>query len=418
MYLSKYNIVEKIGDHIIIYNTVSGGVLKLTKDYEKDFLQLSKENFSNNLELIEILKYGNMLIEDNVDEVELLKSRHLIGRFNTQRLMLTIAPTLNCNFACSYCFEEGYRNSTMDQRTQDAIIDFVQKYRPSLTNLRVSWYGGEPLLALDSIENLTNRFINLLENKIAYSASILSNGYNLTKEVARKLRELYIDRIHITIDGNRQVHDQRRMLINGEGTYERIIGNIKETIDIIPITIRINVDYSNIKTLDTLLDEFDSLCFKNKINFYIAPVDDIFSSCKNPNCMSGGDYSKEEVEFYNLMLSRGFNNFSLPVPNISNCGGVVLNSFVIDPLGNLYKCWNHVGNLKEKVGTVFEGPQFDKNLTKWLAFNPFDDQNCKKCKLLPICMGGCPLNKLINGTYKCKPAKYNLISILNLIYRC
>ena len=50
-----------------------------------------------------------------------IKFYALAERFNNRRLDLTINPTLACNFACPYCFEEDHRNIYMSENTENEI---------------------------------------------------------------------------------------------------------------------------------------------------------------------------------------------------------------------------------------------------------------------------------------------------------
>jgi len=36
-------------------------------------------------------------------------------------------------------------------------------------------------------------------------------------------------------------------------------------------------------------------------------------------------------------------------------------------------------------------------LSKWLSIDPFEDEVCRNCKFLPLCMGGCPHSRIIGG---------------------
>ncbi len=129
------------------------------------------------------------------------------------------------------------------------------------------------------------------------------------------------------------------------------------------------------------------------------------------------DFSSEEIKFMNKMLERGFGKVMVPYPTPSNCAAVSVNSYVVDPKGDLYKCWNHIGHEEDKVGSVQKGPQFDTNLTKWLLFDPFNDKECKNCKMLSICMGGCPFTKVVYGRHKCRSIKFNAPAVLRLFHQ-
>ena len=59
----------------------------------------------------------------------------------------------------------------------------MKQYVSVIKRFSVSWYGGEPLMALPIIEKLSEAFFRLCEeNGVKYTESIVTNGYLLTKE--------------------------------------------------------------------------------------------------------------------------------------------------------------------------------------------------------------------------------------------
>ena len=138
------------------------------------------------------LKTGGFLIDDSIDEKAILKYEQLCSRYSRSHLSLVIAATSNCNFRCVYCYERSVlRASTMSEATQEAIVKFVESEAPHLESFTVTWYGGEPLLALDIIESLSLKFIDICKkNDIAYGATIVTNGYLLNCAVVEKLNTL------------------------------------------------------------------------------------------------------------------------------------------------------------------------------------------------------------------------------------
>lgn len=79
---------------------------------------------------------------------------------------------------------------------------------------------------------------------------------------------------------------------------------------------------------------------------------------------------------------------------------------MVDPVGDLYKCWDDIGMKERRVGTIFEPPMLSKNMIKWMAYEP-DDPECQECFAFPMCMGGCP-NHALNGEGKrCVSFRYD-----------
>lgn len=415
MKLSKYNRIQYIGDDTIIYNTATSGVLMLDKKYSEEFRKLQEFNNFSNEKLVTELKKAQIVLDDSVDEVKNVQLSNLVNRFDSTRLSLTIAPTLECNFACPYCYEEGVRYNDMDSSIQDGIIDFIKDHK-TISRLSVCWYGGEPLLKLDIIRNLTNRILENLGD-LNYSAAIVTNGYLLNKDVALELKELKINSVQVTIDGVKEIHNLRRKLVSGEGTFDTIINNLKECCEIIPIVVRINVDRTNIAGVNSLVEFFEESGLLNKIKFYLAPVDDMNSSCKNKNCFDMKEFSEEEINFYQSCLKRGVRSFQIPKSYFGICGAVSLNSYVIDPKGDLYKCWDEIGRYESSVGNVLTGVESNSRLADWLLHNPgMENEECRECDVLPICYGGCAYHIMKKGDHKCSSIRFNSEKVVELLY--
>ncbi|MFR5691675.1 MAG: SPASM domain-containing protein [Lachnospiraceae bacterium] len=97
------------------------------------------------------------------------------------------------------------------------------------------------------------------------------------------------------------------------------------------------------------------------------------------------------------------------------CGAVSINSCIIDPLGNIYKCWDDIGRQEYIAGNLDDGLSRAENTTKWLNYD-FLEANCKECAFLPLCMGGCPNYKIRSGQNRCMPIKQNAIELVKLMY--
>lgn len=148
--LSKFNTIFPQEDGIIIYNSLSGGVLKLNSKYEKQYYAIkSPKHEMVEKELIDNLLRANMIVDFKLDEVSLLRTINLISRYKDSSLSLTIAPTLECNFACPYCYEKGRRYNRMNKEVQNALVEFVKVKLRNKSALGICWYGGEPLMAID-----------------------------------------------------------------------------------------------------------------------------------------------------------------------------------------------------------------------------------------------------------------------------
>lgn len=413
--LSQYNVLHESNHDLTIYNLISGGMLHLTGAYFEKMSQYLKKNNINLLpdDLIAQLISGKMLIDIDFDEFEYLKLLDTYSRFSPTNLNLTIAPTTKCNFSCTYCYEKGnIEYCDMNKNTQRKLIEWIRKQMNQYKRLSIAWYGGEPLLNIDCIENISKELIN---EGIDFSASIVTNGYNLTLKNALLLKKNQVKKIQITLDGPEEIHDQRRFTYTGGKTFKKILENIQTCCEVIPISIRVNIDKDNVQYIDKLIETLDTYQLNNKVHLYIAPVENITgTNCNSSCCFSNRDFANIALDFYYHNINRGYFNHTIYSFKPVNCGAVCFSSYVVDSLGNLYKCWDDIGILDEKIGSIFEPLQINKNALKWLSYDCFSDEECRTCKMLPVCMGGCPNKPIKKQPRSCTSLKYIIDDYLSL----
>ena len=114
----------------------------------------------------------------------------------------------------------------------------------------MTWFGGEPLLAVDVIEGLSKRLISLAEEYHAgYEAEIVTNGYLMDRKNIEILERCRVKKCQITIDGIGDANDATRHLAGGGPTFDRIIRNIREKRIPFQVSIRQNVQESNVEEI-------------------------------------------------------------------------------------------------------------------------------------------------------------------------
>ncbi|MGO5352915.1 hypothetical protein ACTQZD_05405 [Faecalicoccus sp. LCP19S3_G6] len=85
--------------------------------------------------------------------------------------------------------------------------------------------------------------------------NIVTNGLTI-KEYNEIINTPNLTSVQLTLDGDMQTHDSRRMRKNGDGTYHIIKNSIKLLLDSnINVDLRINVDKDNIFKLPNLAHE-------------------------------------------------------------------------------------------------------------------------------------------------------------------
>lgn len=431
--LSRYNHFQPWqGGYYIAYNAFSGAVALMTEENYAIYQQLAaKLNEADQPDLTEAeadllkqLQYGLFARADNADEQTILRFNHNVSRYDRSGLGLVIAPTMACNMACQYCFEDKTAKK-MSATVREAILDFVEKQARGISTLEADWYGGEPLLALDVIEDLTESFLELSEKYLFdYGASMISNGYLLTPETVDRLVDMKVRHVQVTLDGPARIHNVKRPLKNKKESFDQILENLKYASTKLSIGVRVNVDKSyTIDIIDELLTELTEAGLQQRTGVYFGMVEPSSQVCANiaESCYETADFSAIEVDYYRLLLERGFRIEKLPAPVGVFCMAQTTNAHLVDPEGFLYRCWNHAGDKDKAYGRISqEINYFDPNFQRLFAVDPYDSPQCVECNLLPICMGGCPARRAdrqLSDDQMCEAWKHNLQPMLEIIAR-
>jgi len=327
-------------------------------------------------------------------------------------LGLTILPTARCNFDCDYCYEgpkPKYPSSDMSQRVARDVVDFAAGRINRLGGLRVTWYGGEPLLGLKWIRFISSGLLKACSAlKRSYSAGIVTNGYLLTAEVARELATQHrVSSVQITIDGPPEVHNTRRVLKRKRGapTYETVAQNAANAARYIrTVKVRINVGPHNASArgIKEVVDDVRKRAGKyaSHIRFHLGYLRaretcdiwreqlPISEHIKLVGALEQYTAVGEEALSVEAISRRLRARFLQP----QVCGSVLNpNAFTIDPRGRLHKCWENVLDPESSFGNVSEPVDYSQpNLWKWLGLDLFDYKPCLECSMFPVCLRGCP----------------------------
>lgn len=373
----------------LIFNARSASLIQVDFDTYTRIKNSKINEIAPNI--IEELKTGDFLVNKGINEIaEISASFRNIQKQKEKKLSITIAPTLNCNLACQYCFQNDYRSScVMNKRTCAQIVKFVKENLPNDSVLHINWFGGEPLLCTTIIEDLSRELINISKEKRSqYLASIVTNGTLLDAETARMLEAAKVRSCQITIDGLKEIHDKRRPSKNGTSSFIDIVNNISSIKSDLSIVIRCTVDDTNILSAWDLFDYLNQkgLFATDKIKFMIGYTSDsnIPSSCRidENNLVKVNEGYKARLHNKGLIIPYPFPSFG--------CMATNSNSLAIGPSGEIYKCIASIGRYEEAVGNICDfkmGESSDEEL--WLALDPLKESKCNNCSLLPICYGGC-----------------------------
>ena len=149
---------------------------------------------------------------------------------------VTFQITENCNLCCTYCYQINKTKNVMPFDVAKKFIDLLieDSYKEntyfSINNTRgivVEFIGGEPLLEVELMDQITdyfrNRLLKLKHPWLPYfRLSMISNGILYDSEEFQKFLEKNrrILSFGISLDGCKELHDACRVFSDGKGSYD------------------------------------------------------------------------------------------------------------------------------------------------------------------------------------------------------
>lgn len=407
---SRY-IVRNILDNgdVLFLSTVSGSLIKLTKQKAIAFDQSKWEAFSCE-EIDQLLRMSFLCQCDELDAI-LVSHKKAVESIPKQPLGVTILTTSACNARCGYCFEKGINTQTMSLETAFGVEQYLLKEHKG-NSVHIGWFGGEPLLNTRVIDHISNF---LTEHDIDFTSSMISNGFLIDQCSEEQLKKWNLKRIQITLDGIFEEYNViKNYVYKDVDPFSKVISNIQRLLSIeIPVSIRINYNPSDIlnakKTLKFVYDKF-----KNDKNLSVY-----FANIVAPDILSPLELKPNPcVELYNLLIEFGYTKSTKDIgikPKRVACG-IHNNYFVVNPDGTLLKCEHMVSKKEEFVGNILEGVTNPEAYSKWVSPDlPYTE--CLDCVFLPCCHGNCKANAI---SYKkelvCLPIKNCIQDIMKSYY--
>lgn len=406
MIWSKYNFLFNKEGKYFIYSALSNFFAEIPIEYYNECKECES---TNNIEPLlsddfkEILIRKKVLVNSDEDEINRMIMQQNFRMYDNSYMNLTIAPTQYCNFDCVYCYEDFRKKEFIDDSTCDNIIKMA-KSQKHLKNLHVCWYGGEPLLAINSIKKLSVEFLELDLN---YSAEIITNAYLLNETYLNDLINCNVSKIQITIDGMKDTHDKRRALNSGKGSFDRILENLdiymsKGFDKKFRLNIRVNIDKSNSQEYD-ILKEFLAKRYPDKnYNIYSAwtRYDQDHKNCNL--CYSQKEITDLAINTYRKEKKKIMS--FIPPNDFTICMARHANSYLIGPGGYVYKCWHDLGDYNLSIFNINNAKQQNIDLiSRYMIGSDLTNQEkCKKCKMLPLCMAGYCVKNVFEEKYESK----------------
>jgi len=155
--------------------------------------------------------------------------------------------TLQCNLSCLHCGSSATTQKRNDELSTSEAMNLIHDLK-ELGNKRMVLSGGEPLLRKDWYD------LGKELRSLDIDTAIISNGYAIGRDEIRKIKELELYAMGLSIDGLAETHDFVR---GREGSFNKNIQTItKLKSEGVPVSINTAVNHKNIDDLIELRDLF------------------------------------------------------------------------------------------------------------------------------------------------------------------
>jgi uncharacterized protein len=408
MIYSRYNIFSKIRDseNYFIMNLLTGSADILDKDdAEKVKAVQAGNNFQNDDFVRELKAKGYLMDSDEESRIYRKKYLDFIDSRDNDEIQLFFITNYSCNFACSYCYQDQYNNPVQELSTE--LIDSFFTYIKSEFAGRkkyITIFGGEPLLNSPKQKKLLEHLI-ATANESKLGICFVTNGYTL-EEYIPVLKNSKIREIQVTLDGTETIHNKRRFLKSGAGTFDKIVRGIDVCLENhIPINLRMVADRENIDNLPELAQlAIDRGWTKNpgfktqigrnyELHHCQSATDKLFSRItlferifdlvrQHPHILQFHKPAYSVARFL-------FENGDLPDPLFDSCPACKT-EWAFDYTGKIYPCTATVGKAEESIGTFY--PSVSRNsllIDEWERRDITSIEECKECNVQLACGGGC-----------------------------
>jgi len=394
----------------------------------EDAKLLSEAPFRLPADLRQRLARLGFLVASKKDEIADMLHFYRRDSSDPRFLSLTVSPTLACNLRCTYCFQTGRRVAKMSRADEEEIVRFVGRNLDGKHSLDVTWFGGEPLLEVGTVDRLSKRLIRMCSFRgVAYRAGIFTNGLLLIDGVAWRLAGLQIHGIRLTLDGPPNVHNRMRPDKKGATTFEAVFSGVKIACRHFPsVVLGIIVGRANCRQVPELLELL--------AREHLTQLHLIFSR-KQPrerpgrneprDSLSVPEYAEEETRLIRTAHKLGLRCNGAPFehPGVGRalpCCSVDRNHYSVEPGGHVHRCRYSIGAPDEVCGRLIDG-DFCATSTDlvWEQYSPFDGE-CSRCAYLPLCFGGCVKHRLWDSgedpkfkeKHVCVSRRFNLAELL------
>jgi uncharacterized protein len=323
-----------------------------------------------------------------------------------------------CNLKCTYCAADG--DGTFGEKRKHIESSVIEnQIRHFLHDVAegevfdITFFGGEPLIALDTIRALS-RFarMQVAGRGIDLRFRVITNGTLVDAKAAELLASIGCH-VTVSIDGPPEVNDRQRKTAGGQGSTARALKGVAELLKVrdrlgsLSFGAVFGTHHTGVLETYKFLRpfNFDAIKFD-----FAAEANDAEASREFADQMAlTADYAFENGGENELRKIGAFDHYFRALDQqkraMNHCGAGKSHLYA-DAQGRLSACQWFIGKSAEQVG---RGLELDGAKLKTYAPPLQEQNNCQSCWARHLCGGGCVfVNQLKNGQKNKKDAEFCL----------
>lgn len=326
---------------------------------------------------------------------------------------LSFILTYNCNLSCSYCYQKSLgHDSKVPPMSPELVESLFSDYLPQLfpkvpKDFTFTLFGGEPLLpgnreAITRILAYTKKHPSI-KIIVATNATTLSEMVDLIGPEKGKIQS-----VQVTLDGDELLHDRKRIPPSGKPTFKAMIAAIRQLIQLKAHTIiRMHIHPGRLESSGKLVDylEKEEILGHPLVGVYFAPISTFTSEDNSPADLdifrrtfqavaAKTNRPPSSLDFINKYLEM---QEERTLPTVRFCGLGTDIFYVVDPLGDIYHCYEEAGHKDRRIGTFSRGKvKFFALKEKYSRRHLLNVPECLRCSAALYCGGGCPCHARIH----------------------
>lgn len=403
--------------HLVL--DINSGAVHIIDEMVYDILDYY--NIKSNEEIIELLssKYIRENLVEALEEIEYLEENGILYtednnlsniKYNEENIVkaMCLHVAHDCNLKCKYCFAsqgnfKGER-SMMDLETGKKALLYLAMNSGKRRNLEVDFFGGEPLMNFETVKKLVDygRELEKEYNK-RFRFTITTNGVLLDDEKIDYINE-NMENVVLSLDGRKEINDDMRLTISGEGSFDVILPKIKKMVEkrgdkdyyVRGTFTNHNLDFGS-DAMDFYKHDFKKISIEPVVTpesmEYALRLEHLERVLKEYE-----DFSREYIkikrqdkDFYFFHFMIDLDQGPCIVKRAVGCGAGS-EYIAVTPEGEIYPCHQFVGEEEFKLGTLDTGIEKKELRDEFKMANVYNKEKCKTCWARFYCSGGCHAN--------------------------